>query len=51
MNVIKRLMLKLALKGTDLSLTSTDGWPDARPTWAGVPVNNETQFQLHTFDL
>lgn len=48
MNLIRSLMLRMALKGTDLTLTSPQGWQlvGAGPTWAKVPVQENTQLQI-----
>lgn len=49
MNLIRRTMLRLALKGTDLTLKDPRGWEHllgAGPTWANVPVNEKTQLQI-----
>jgi HK97 family phage portal protein len=48
MNLIRRTMLRLALKGADMSLLEpTDwAWLGAGPTWAKVNVNEDTQLQI-----
>uniref|UniRef100_A0A193SBN6 HK97 family phage portal protein n=1 Tax=biofilter metagenome TaxID=1070537 RepID=A0A193SBN6_9ZZZZ len=49
MNFIRRSLLRLALKGTDLSLTEPRGWSvlgGVGPTWAKVNVNDLTQLQI-----
>ncbi|MFN7041649.1 MAG: phage portal protein [Acidovorax temperans] len=48
MNKVRSLMLRLALKGTDLTLANPEGWPvlGPGPTWAKVPVREDTQLQI-----
>lgn len=50
MSFFRRTMLRLALKGTDLSLTDPRGWEgllgSGGPTWAKVTVNEKTQLQI-----
>lgn len=49
MNIIRRTMLRLALKGADLTLSDPRGWEHllgGGPTWAKVPVNEKTQLQI-----
>ncbi len=49
MNIVRRAMLRLALKGADLTLNDPRGWETilgGGPTWAKVPVNEKTQFQI-----
>jgi len=48
MNFFRQLMLRLAVKGTDLTLTSPEGWQilGHGPTWAKVPVVADTQLQI-----
>lgn len=48
MNILQRTMLRLALKGTDLSLTDPAGWAflTGGSTWAKVPVKPDTQFKI-----
>lgn len=48
MNVVQKLMLRLALKGTDLTLTNPQGWQlvGGGTTWAKVPVMPDTQLQI-----
>lgn len=48
MNYLRRTMLRLALKGADLSLLEPAGWQflGNGPTWAKVPVVDTTQLQI-----
>lgn len=45
MNILQRAMLRLALKGTELSPAVSVGWGDG-PTWANVAVGETTQFRI-----
>ena len=47
MNIWKRAILRMALKGTELSLTDSVGWGGG-PTWAKVQVGEDTQFRIAT---
>lgn len=48
MNVIRRSLMRLALKGADLTTVSPDGWRLVGDggTWAKVPVGADTQLQI-----
>ena len=48
MNLIRRTMLRLALKGADMSLLEPTDWTwlGAGPTWAKVNVTEDTQLQI-----
>jgi HK97 family phage portal protein len=48
MNLIRRSLMRLALKGADLSLTSPEGWQFANngETWSKVRVGEDTQLQI-----
>lgn len=48
MNLLRRIALGLAIKGTDLTLTSPEGWQvlGSGPTWAKVPIRPDTQLQI-----
>lgn len=48
MNIFQRTMLRLALKGADLSLTDPAGWQflTGGGTWAKVSVTPDTQFKI-----
>ena len=50
MNALRKIALRLALKGTDLTLTSPDGWSvlGGGDTWAKVRVGADTQLQIAT---
>ena len=45
MNILQRAMMRLALKGTDLSLTDPVGW-GVGSTWAKVSVGEQTQMRI-----
>lgn len=48
MNYFRRTLLRLALKGADLSLVDPTGWEwiGSGPTWSKMPVGDATQFQI-----
>lgn len=48
MNFLQRTMLRLALKGADLSLTDPADWTflTGGSTWANLPVTAESQFKI-----
>jgi HK97 family phage portal protein len=50
MNLLRRAMLRLALKGADLSLVSPEGWQflTGGDTWAKVRVGEDTQLKIAT---
>ncbi|CAN7201939.1 phage portal protein [Acidovorax sp. LjRoot118] len=51
MNIFQRALLRMALKGADLSLADPKGWQvmgGVGPTWAKVNVGDGTQLQIST---